>query len=49
MNVEDANELIAASAKGDVVGSLASYELEEEPEEVDLLRQRGGPGKPDAF
>ena len=35
MNVEDANELIAASAKGDVVGSLASYELEEEPEEVD--------------
>ena len=35
MNVEDANELIAASAKGDVVGSLAAYELEEEPEEVD--------------
>ncbi len=35
MNVEDANELIAASAKGDVVSSLASYELEEEPEEVD--------------
>jgi len=35
MNVEDANELIAASAKGEVVGSLAAYELEEEPEEVD--------------
>lgn len=35
MNVEDANELIAASAKGEVVGSLASYELEEEVEEVD--------------
>ena len=35
MNVEDANELIAASAKGDVVGSLSAYELEEEPEEVD--------------
>ena len=35
MNVEDANELIAASAKGDVVSSLAAYELEEEPEEVD--------------
>ena len=35
MNVEDANELIAASAKGDVVGSLASYEFEEKPEEVD--------------
>ena len=35
MNVEDANDLIAASAKGDVVGSLAAYELEEEPEEVD--------------
>lgn len=35
MNVEDANELIAASAKGDVVSSLAAYELEEEPEEID--------------
>ena len=35
MNVEDANELIAASAKGEVVGSLASYEMEEEVEEVD--------------
>tara|TARA_B110000003_G_scaffold56122_1_gene56152 strand:+ start:27999 stop:29183 length:1185 start_codon:yes stop_codon:yes gene_type:complete len=35
MNVEDANELIAASAKGEVVGSLASYELEETVEEVD--------------
>ena len=35
MNVEDANKLIAASAKGEVVGSLASYELEEEVEEVD--------------
>ena len=35
MNVEDANELIAASAKGEVVGSLASYEVEEEVEEVD--------------
>lgn len=35
MNVEDANELIAASEKGDVVSSLASYELEEEPEEID--------------
>ena len=35
MNVEDANELIAASAKGDVVSSLAAYELEEEPAEVD--------------
>ena len=35
MNVEDANELIEASAKGEVVGSLASYELEAEPEEVD--------------
>ena len=35
MNVEDANELIAASAKGEVVGSLASYELEEAVEEVD--------------
>lgn len=35
MNVEDANELIAASAKGEVVGSLASYELEEVVEEVD--------------
>ena len=35
MNVEDANELIAASAKGEVVGSLSAYELEEEPEEVD--------------
>ena len=34
MNVEDANELIAASAKGEVVGSLASYEMEEEVEEV---------------
>ena len=35
MNVEDANDLIAASAKGDVVSSLTAYELEEEPEEVD--------------
>jgi cell fate regulator YaaT (PSP1 superfamily) len=35
MNVEDANELIAASAKGEEIGSLASYELEAEPEEVD--------------
>ena len=35
MNVEDANELIAASAKGDVVSSLAAYELEEEAEEID--------------
>ena len=35
MNVEDAKELIAASEKGDVVGSLASYEIEEEVDEVD--------------
>jgi hypothetical protein len=35
MNVEDAKELIAASEKGEVVGSLASYEIEEEVDEVD--------------
>ena len=50
MNVEDANELIAASAKGDVVGSLAVIRTGGRTRRSGFkLRQRGGPGKPDAF
>lgn len=35
MNVEDANELIAASQQGEVISGLQSYVVEDEPEEVD--------------
>ena len=35
MNVEDANELIAASQQGEVISGLQSYVVEGEPEEVD--------------
>jgi hypothetical protein len=35
MNVDDANELIAASQKGEVITGLQSYVIEDEPEEVD--------------
>ena len=34
MNVEDANELIAASQQGEVISGLQSYVVEDEPEEV---------------
>ena len=35
MNVEDANELIAASQQGELISGLQSYVVEDEPEEVD--------------
>ena len=35
MNVEDANELIAASQQGEVISGLQSYVVEDQPEEVD--------------
>ena len=35
MNVEDANDLIAASQQGEVISGLQSYVVEDEPEEVD--------------
>ena len=35
MNVEDANELIAASQQGEVISGLQSYVVEDEHEEVD--------------
>ena len=35
MNVDDANDLIAASQKGEVITGLQSYVVEDEPEEVD--------------
>ena len=35
MNVEDANELIAASQQGEVISGLQTYVVEDEPEEVD--------------